>query len=162
MAWSTFHRTWEMVESIVTTHPTTLLRKLFMLLTPPFVNSFRSLCQLILNFISQFIQIKLGGSHPLAQLCNLMTRDFHIEETSQAELHLMRFHNLRGASVLIMTRCFRPISHSVSVRDGIDAWLQPRQMSRPWYKSHLSAKPGPVNFRRHCGLFLIFSKLKAP
>jgi len=78
MGWTAFHAVWGTAAEALLCDLPTLLRRLITISSSGYLGHLPELRQLILKFIGDLLHIKLGQSHPLAQICRqLLNGDEH-------------------------------------------------------------------------------------
>lgn len=90
MGWTAFHAVWGTAAEALLCDLHTLLRRLITISNPGYLGQLPELRQLILKFIADLLHIKLGESHPLAQICRQLLNDDVLPRMSEAALLLLR------------------------------------------------------------------------
>lgn len=139
LGWSTFHATWEKAAEIVLSNPITLLRKLITTLTPGGkLSKFPEILSLILRFIADIVQLKLGQFHPFVHICQQLQLDDQSPKTSEMSLclvrdmlerHLGTFHQETFHIHLGLIACQRLNRNLAAAEDSARSLLQKSQYS---------------------------------
>ncbi|KAK4211030.1 hypothetical protein QBC37DRAFT_427761 [Rhypophila decipiens] len=80
LGWTSFHATWRKATQVLTiSDPTTLLLRILTISVPAYLGDLPGLRNIILKFMTQLLQIRLSGSHPLAQVCANLLNDINEE-----------------------------------------------------------------------------------
>lgn len=90
MGWAAFHAVWETAADAVVTDLPTLLRRLITISIPGYLGQLPELRESVLKFIADLLHVKLGESHPLAQICCQLLNDDELPRTAEATLFLLR------------------------------------------------------------------------
>jgi hypothetical protein len=90
MGWATFHAVWETAAEAMVSDLPTLLRRLVMISNPGYLGQLPEFRESVLKFIADLLHVKLGESHPLAQICRQLLNDDELPRTSEAILLLLR------------------------------------------------------------------------
>ncbi len=90
MGWTTFHTVWGTAAEALVSDLPTLLRRLITISSPGYLGQLPELRRLVLKFIADLLHIKLGDSHPLAQICRQLLNDDELSRMSEAALLLLR------------------------------------------------------------------------
>ncbi|KAL2681305.1 hypothetical protein Neosp_008916 [[Neocosmospora] mangrovei] len=90
LGWSTFHTCWGTATDNLLPQPLTLLRKVMTTLHPQGgLTRYPEVSRLTLAFIADLLEMKLGTSHPLSQICRHVWRDSEGPRTAEYTLALM-------------------------------------------------------------------------
>ncbi|KAI8715041.1 Clr5 domain-containing protein [Fusarium sp. LHS14.1] len=90
LGWSTFHTCWGTATDNLLPQPVTLLRKVMTTLHPRGgLTRYHEVSRSTLAFIADLLEMKLGVSHPLAQICLHVWRDSEGPRTAESTLKLM-------------------------------------------------------------------------
>jgi hypothetical protein len=90
LGWKTLHTCWETAAENLLSQPITLLQKVLTTLHPcGSLRAFPEVSDSTLKFIANLVEIKLGISHPLVQICDHIRQDNEGPKTAESTLTLM-------------------------------------------------------------------------
>ncbi|KAK0705896.1 Clr5 domain-containing protein [Lasiosphaeria miniovina] len=90
LGWENFHVAWQKAPEAAVSDPATLLRRILTIAVPAYLGHLPGLCGLILKFMAELLQIRLGAAHPLVRVCAQIQRDGETRKTLDAALGLVR------------------------------------------------------------------------
>ncbi|KAI1454818.1 Clr5 domain-containing protein [Annulohypoxylon moriforme] len=88
LGWPAFHQIWKTAADIVLDAPAILFRRLLTISPLGYLGHMSGLRDSILQFLADLLSIRLGNSHPLAQICFQLRHDSQSQWTLESALRL--------------------------------------------------------------------------